>query len=265
MPPSAGLTHPASQRAAEGRFRQQGRDDQRRLGERETRRDARRLERNDPPPRQPRAEPIARPGEPAAHRSDRPAQLLRRHLVGQALEVAEDDDCPVFLRQPTDLLMDRPGCIIIEHGVALRAFGRQGRHGRPQSLVPLATHRAGTLGGGDSHRHAVQPGRHRPAPADGMRPDRQDQECGLEGVVNVVGIGQRGAADAQDHGPVSGHEGGEGQLGRLVVDITAGGEPLEQLAVAQSGRRPAPEQGRQVSDRGRWTGDHGWRSPTTAD
>ncbi len=82
---------------------------------------------SDAAPRQPRAEPIARPGEPAAHRTHRPAQLLRRHLVGQALEVAEDDDCPVFLRQPADLLMDRPGCIIIEHGVALRVFGRQRR------------------------------------------------------------------------------------------------------------------------------------------
>ena len=73
------------------------------------------------------------------------------------------------------------------------------------------------LRGRDPQRHSVQPGRHRTPTTDRPRPDGQDQERGLEGVLDLVAIAEHGAADAEHHRPVSGQQGGEGKLGRLVV------------------------------------------------
>ena len=55
---------------------------------------------------------------------------------------------------------------------------------------------------GDPQRDAVQPGPERRPPADRARPADEDQERRLEGVVGVVGLAERGAADAPDHRPV---------------------------------------------------------------
>ena len=55
---------------------------------------------------QPAPEDLAAAGNPAADRAERTAKLRRGLLVREALPVAEQDDRPIFLRQPPHLFLD---------------------------------------------------------------------------------------------------------------------------------------------------------------
>ena len=67
----------------------------------------------------------------------------------------------------------------------------------------------------------------------------QDQERGLEGILCVVRVDERGAADAQNHRPVALHQGLESQFGDLAP---ARREPLQQLSVRKLPDRPEIEE-----------------------
>ena len=58
-----------------------------------------------PRQRQPLAQEVASPGQPASDRADRPAKLFGRTLVRETFQVAKDDRLAVLLRQPDQLLM----------------------------------------------------------------------------------------------------------------------------------------------------------------
>ena len=77
--------------------------------------------------------------------------------------------------------------------------------------------------------------------ADPERPGLagQDEEDGLEGVLGLVLVAERGAADAPDHRPVPLDQRGEGRLGRAL--ISAAGEPLQERSVGQARNRAAVE------------------------
>ena len=84
-----------------------GRDSRRRSsGSRPRPRPSRR--RGQSPAGQAAPEPLAAPGQPAPDRPDRAAQVPRGLLAGVAFQVAEDDRRAVALREPVDLLVERP-------------------------------------------------------------------------------------------------------------------------------------------------------------
>jgi hypothetical protein len=59
---------------------------------------------------EPGSEPLLTPRQPALDRSDRPAELLRGHFAGQALELTEDDRLAELPGKPVELLVQlRPG------------------------------------------------------------------------------------------------------------------------------------------------------------
>ena len=96
-------------------------------------------------------------------------------------------------------------------------------------------------------RHAEEPARHRVGPADRAGPLRQHQERRLRGVLGVVEVGHRGAADAQDHRSVPLHQRRERRGG--VVITPPGPVPLQQLAVGQRPDRTRVKHGAQVPRR----------------
>jgi hypothetical protein len=67
----------------------------------------------------------------------------------------------------------------------------------------------------------------------------QDKEDGLEGILGVMTVSQKLAADTQDHGPVASHQGCKS---RIAPRVTPGAIPLQQLAVGKSGNRAAVEE-----------------------
>ena len=71
---------------------------------------------------------------PALDRSDRPAQMPRRLLVGATLEVAEHHRCTVALGEPVDLLVEHSPQLVSHLGMSFR---------RP---TPPRTVRAGDVG-----------------------------------------------------------------------------------------------------------------------
>jgi hypothetical protein len=89
---------------------------------------------------------------------------------------------------------------------------------------------------GDPAGHAVEPGAQRLAVAEAARLAGQDDEGGLEGVDDVVGVAEEPPADPQDRRAMPGHQ----RLERRPVAM--GREPLEDLPLAQAGDRPSPEE-----------------------
>ena len=88
---------------------------------------------------------------------------------------------------------------------------------------------------GDAVGNAVEPGPDAVAVADDRSAADQDEEGGLEGILDVVLVAEEPAADAQDHRSVPGHERSQGRL------VAAGDEPLEERGLAQAGNGPAAE------------------------
>ena len=145
---------------------------------------------------------LPRPVEPPAHAPRRASQPPRRLLVRPALEVAEHHRPAVLLRQPADLLIDhRPELGPFQvaggfHGLgpgALRFLGRA-----PGRVAPDA--------GSDAIGHAVQPGAERLGVAQRTGLAQQDEERGLEGVLDVATVVEQPPADAQDHRSVPRHQ-----------------------------------------------------------
>ncbi len=92
-----------------------------------------------------------------------------------------------------------------------------------------------------SHTHcdSVQPAPDRLTVADRNRSPSQNQEDGLEGVVNIVRVVEHVAAHAHHHRPVPRHQGFKSQIARLV---TTGQETLEQLPIGHAGIGPNAEE-----------------------
>ena len=87
-----------------------------------------------------------------------------------------------------------------------------------------------------------------PAAETLLAPDRptladEDQEGGLKGVLDVVGAAEDRAADAQYHRPVPLDQGREGRF------IPPREEPIQELAVGETGHRPLDEQAVDLSQR----------------
>ena len=93
--------------------------------------------------------------------------------------------------------------------------------------------------GRDAECHPVEPRAQRVAPANRGRLAGQDQERRLEGVLSLVRIAKDLAADSEDHRAMTFHQGGEGDLGRLIL---SGCETIEELRVAQANNRPGVEE-----------------------
>ncbi|XBH05237.1 hypothetical protein V5E97_04245 [Singulisphaera sp. Ch08] len=80
---------------------------------------------------------------------------------------------------------------------------------------------------GDPQRDAVQPAAQGVAIADRAGPAHQNQECGLEGIRDVVRVAEDAPADVQHHRPVADHQLLEGRLSLRMMAF----EPLQQLAI----------------------------------
>ena len=82
---------------------------------------------------------------------------------------------------------------------------------------------------------SVQPAAQRVAGADRAGIPGQNQEGGLEGVLDAVLVAQDGAAGGQNHGPVPRHQGLDGRL------VVGAGVAREQLSVAEADGRAVAE------------------------
>jgi hypothetical protein len=125
-----------------------------------------------------------------------------------------------------------------------------GKIGRKHGLVAeggggFAVASSGSFGPGfqsDAVGDAVEPGGEPVAVVEGFRLADEDEEGGLEGVVDVVGVAQEASANAMDEGSVAGDDGLERARGGLVVtETTVPDETLEELGVAQAGDGPRVE------------------------
>ena len=96
----------------------------------------------------------------------------------------------------------------------------------------------------DSQRDAVKPVRKSASITQRGRFANQDQEDGLEGVIDVVRIKKPAAADAEDHRAMARQDFLECGL------VALRKETLEQLALTQAGERAGTEKRLQVSDEG---------------
>ena len=84
----------------------------------------------------------------------------------------------------------------------------------------------------------------------------EHEERGLERVVDVVGVAEQGPADGEDHRAVPGDDRLEGRA------VAACDEAVEELALAQAGGGPGPEQPADLVARDReLTAGHGPRPP----
>ena len=99
---------------------------------------------------------------------------------------------------------------------------------------------------GDPVRNTVQPSADEVAVADRAGPADQDEERGLEGVLDVPLVAEHAAADAQDHRTVPRDQGGERRL------VAVGDVAIQERALAQARDRTPIEQPVQlVEDRSR--------------
>jgi hypothetical protein len=172
---------------------------------------------------------LAGVGQAAGHRPLFQPQLFSDLGAALALQAAQDEDHPVFLGQPADLL--------VEDGLEFAPGQVQGRltGGHARSLAFVAVAPAGVAFGakGGAVSGAVQP-THQGFPlADRGGLPRQDQERGLQGILGVLGVVQDAPANLLHHRPMSLDQLREGVL------IAAEEEQFQQLSIRQvaTGRR----------------------------
>jgi hypothetical protein len=161
--------------------------------------------------------------QPAGYRTHFPAQLRGGFRAALAVQAAQDEGGPVFLRQAVHLVVQD------------RLEFPKGRFG--DGLFPRATLRCprflapapdGSFGvHGSPVGNPVQPTPHRGRLPDRSRLTGEDQECDLEGVVNVLLVVQDVPADRPDQAPVAVYQRGK----RLLV--AARDVLLEELGVGQ--------------------------------
>ena len=125
-----------------------------------------------------------------------------------------------------DHRLDHLDCTWNAHDVALFPF----------ALAP----KPGLYLMGRAQRHSIKPGSQQVGVSDRASLAGQDEEDGLKGILGMVPVAQDLAADAQNHWPVPRYQSGEGHFR---AGIAPGGEPLDELAVSQSGNKAAVEEG----------------------
>ena len=183
--------------------------------------------------------------QPPLDRADRPLEPARRLGVRESFEVAEQDRHAVFLGQSAQF--------VIQGREEFRPFrvGRRNRRlprgGRDFAGSPL-------LGQGPcpvrhAPGHAVEPAAQRVVDPDHPRLADEDQECGLERVLNVSRVVQGTATDAEDHRAMAGHQGLEGRF-RRVGRPGRGIDPFQQLGIAEAGGRPGGKEGGEMPQTG---------------
>ncbi len=161
-----------------------------------------------------------------------PSQSTGGLVVRQALKVAEDHRQAVPIGQAVELLVDDRRKV----GIGSVVGGVEHGHGGPGLLAMAPPPGAGGLLDRRAIGDAVQPAGQRVPGADRPRLAGQHQEGGLEGVLDVVLVPERGAAGGQDHRPVPRDDRLEGRL------VAIGGEAGQELAVAEADGRAAAEQ-----------------------
>jgi len=107
------------------------------------------------------------------------------------------------------------------------------RYGRRHlTALPFVRPSPGALAPG-AHRysigHLIKPSCQNPSIADRIGLACQHEERGLECVFRILVLVEDVAANTQDHGTMTGHDGPEGHLRGLVVPIQ---EPVQQRLVA---------------------------------
>jgi hypothetical protein len=172
---------------------------------------------------QPAAEPLPPAGQPAPDRPGRPAQLARRLLSGQPLEVAEHEGHAIPRGQPAELLVQRLSEVIPSPDVL---DGRLRHPGR--LLVPPAASGGRAEARGRPPGDLMEPGPERAGQDERARPPGEDEEGGLEGVLGGLRVPEGPAADPEHHRPVAVDEHRERELRPLAVPPY---EPLEELRV----------------------------------
>jgi len=174
------------------------------------------------------------PSQPAPHGADRAAEPASGLVVGQPFQVTEDDWRSERARQPGQFLVEHVPKLVLAV-----VFGRSIRDDlgpiQPRHLVEMPTGRAGSRPDRDPMGNSVQPVAHEVAVADRTRAPNQDEESGLEGILDVLIVTENSSANTQDHRPVPRHQGGERHL------VALGDEPLEQLALTQPSNGSAVE------------------------
>ncbi len=200
---------------------------------------------------------LACAGQPAAERAGRASEASGGLIQGEALEVAEDDRRAEDVRQAVDGAVQGLGLLAVEQGL----FGRWRcrlepgvGHGVPLfALMPADDASPGLAGGAEGH--AVEPGGEPVGIAEGRRLAGQDEEGGLECVLDEVMVIDELPADAQDHRAVARDQGGEGVLGSV---ISSRHEPLDELAVGERGGGAGLEERAELADdRGCCQAHHG--------
>jgi hypothetical protein len=140
--------------------------------------------------------------------------LLGRLPPGPALQVAQDDQDSVLVRQGPEFPVEDRAEVGPEAGVGCNGLGGfDGFDELPLTGNPPGPHLPrlpGRLAG-----RPVEPVGDRLARGDGRRPAHEDDERGLEGVFGVVLVAEDAAADAPHHRGVAAHE----RLDRLPVAV----------------------------------------------
>ncbi len=169
----------------------------------------------------------------------------------QAAEVAGEDRQTIRLGQAVDLGVDRRAeveAVGLGLGPAFTCWIFGLAIPTPRRLVLRPA--------GDPARDRVEPASEKVAAAEGLGLADEHEERGLERVVDVVGVAEHGPADRKDHGAVPGDDRLEGRA------VAAGDEAVEELALAQAGDGPGPEQAADLVARDReLTAGHGVRPP----
>ncbi len=204
--------------------------------------------RSGPAAGQPSGEGGAGLGDPGLERPQRPAQRPRGGLVAQPLHQAQHGRRLLLLGQAQDLVIDHRPEFPAGHLVRRIRTGRSGglratAVEQPHMSLPPAAGRRSRVPG-DTVRDAVEPLGHGLAVAQAARLANEDEEGGLERVLDLLRVVEPSAADGQDHRPVSGDQFLEGRF------VPAADEPLEQLALIQAGEGAAGEQGAELGHEG---------------
>ncbi len=195
-----------------------------------------RVFRRQPAPRQPPFQPFPPAHQPAFDRPQRPTKLVRRLLVREALERAQQDRQPLRISQPIDF--------IVHHRAELVAFQRiNGGNGHIHVAILRGFPVKSPMDAGPGPQrnppsHPMQPPRQCIRVMNRSRPPRQQQERDLKGILGEVPIRQHMPADAKHHRPMPLNQGGKSHLRRL----SAAGKQLEQPPI-----RHGPE-GTQVKE-----------------
>ncbi len=194
------------------------------------------------PRRVSRPRSFERARQPAAHRSLAAPEEPRGVVLRSALEIAQHDHVSQGRGQPGDLFVHHAAQLGAERTLVGAVNLSLTLRPRARLLAGTPASGIGASAGRHTVGHAVQP---RAEPVDIMkrvRPADEDQECRLECVVDVVGIGEPAAANAQDHPAVPLDQGLERER------VAIGHEPLEQLRLVEAAHAAAAVQPVDVSE-----------------